>query len=1346
MTDALGLKRVPGQRLNILAFSFFPTNVPPTSGGETRLYELYSALSQNHSVRLISSSWPDRPTRTIRHGTNFRELQVQKSANIHQIYAELGALSSSDADLSGPAVYLAGRQPNEMHQVYFDQYDGVDVIIHDSPFTISYDIMAGADLVPRIYNSYNCETHLYAQMHPDESALPIRELVREAELKLLGCADLVTCCSTEDIELLAGLTSRPVRSILVPNGGIDRRSVRKTDASSGPQALFVGSQHQPNREAARYIASDLAADLPHMTFHVTGHCLPEGVFPENVRRHGFVSEEMKDELLSSCDIALNPMVAGGGSNLKLTEYLSYGIPVLSTRYGVRGLGLTSGTEYLEADREGFAATLSMALADPSNLSEIGEAGRRHFRHALTWSAIAERFAGEISDLGRERRSRAAVPVLALNDYDFSNMRSGGATRIRGLYDQMRHEREVFYVVITDALEWSIDRSTSGITLFRVPKSEDHRAEQARIDGQYHLSAADIVGLYMLPSNFFLVALVAKLKAESACIITDHIYTGGLVGPDDVWIYSSQNHETSLKAEILAGHPSFAVLVDKVRKAEDDAMRRAALVVCVSDDDAAKMVAGRRASVPTLVIPNGVLPPDAADREAAAGLFPAVGDQACLFIGSAHPPNIDACTFLVEELAPALPEIEFHLVGSVSEAFAGRTPPNVRLWGSLDEPHKIALAQAVRLALNPITTGGGSNVKIADYFSLGLPVVSTPFGLRGFPEEVASAVEVTERDGFADAIRRLIATRPERGDATCRERLFDKYLNASALGRSLADAVSSLQVPRRRILFVTYRLTFPPRGGAEEYLLKLIEILARTGRYEIDLVAPDVDVIGDEARFAGTYAAETVPSGPFGLPHVHWARFPLDASRPKGADEKLNRLWEAQAALERALAKGEAGGNEPCLLWGWGAAEETGDVQVRWALAESALFAPSSGRLVISGFAPSPLVASSAYDSSTVLKPRRLEGRFSLELDINPGIFSLRISTALAPENDPRPLSFLAEVIEIDAKAVALDTRSRPLSADADQTIAKLADAALYARRGCSLSDVRGPFSSSLERWIDQNIKGYDLLITHNNVFLPVVKSIEIAHSSNVPSVLVPHAHLDDDYYHFPDMIASVEQASTVLASPSSAVRYLSRFNRAVHYHSPGVDVDDVPTTRDVEAFRSTYSDSEPFVLVLGRKAPAKNYRWVIEAAQKAGLRVVLIGPDDDGAPIADLHVTYLGRQPRSVVRGALGACLFLANLSSSESFGMVILEAWLANRPVVVNSDCAAFRDLVRDGENGLLASRTNLASTMQTLAADGALRNALGRAGFRDARGYDWSVIGKTFEQTCCETIDRHRGQELDT
>ena len=169
----------------------------------------------------------------------------------------------------------------------------------------------------------------------------------------------------------------------------------------------------------------------------------------------------------------------------------------------------------------------------------------------------------------------------------------------------------------------------------------------------------------------------------------------------------------------------------------------------------------------------------------------------------------------------------------------------------------------------------------------------------------------------------------------------------------------------------------------------------------------------------------------------------------------------------------------------------------------------------------------------------------------------------------------------------------------------------------------------MERFIAENVEKYDLVVTHNNVFRPAVVAIEEADRHGVPSILIPHAHLDDDFYHFPDWLESARKASRVLVVPKAACNFLVQKGCNAHYLPAGCDADEQFIIEDRDAFRQVYSSSRPFILVLGRKAGAKGYQLIINAVEQLNrdgmdFQVVLIGPDDDGLPVESRHAVYLG--------------------------------------------------------------------------------------------------------------------------
>jgi glycosyltransferase involved in cell wall biosynthesis len=115
----------------------------------------------------------------------------------------------------------------------------------------------------------------------------------------------------------------------------------------------------------------------------------------------------------------------------------------------------------------------------------------------------------------------------------------------------------------------------------------------------------------------------------------------------------------------------------------------------------------------------------------------------------------------------------------------------------------------------------------------------------------------------------------------------------------------------------------------------------------------------------------------------------------------------------------------------------------------------------------------------------------------------------------------------------------------------------------------------------------------------------------------------------------------------------------------------------------------------------------------------------------DDDVIVAGRQPEDVKWGALEACEFTVTPSAWESFSLVVLEAWLAGAPVVVNGRCAATLEHCRRSRGGLwFLDYADFEAVADRLLADRALRERLvsnGRA--YTERVFNWSTIVDRYE-----------------
>src|SRR5262249_61285790 len=87
---------------------------------------------------------------------------------------------------------------------------------------------------------------------------------------------------------------------------------------------------------------------------------------------------------------------------------------------------------------------------------------------------------------------------------------------------------------------------------------------------------------------------------------------------------------------------------------------------------------------------------------------------------------------------------------------------------------------------PVTSGGGSNVKLPPYLGAGLAVLSTTVGIRGHAR-LAGSVTVVERSRFTEALRarpRGWAVRGEPAPAALADHAW------GTIGARLADALAT----------------------------------------------------------------------------------------------------------------------------------------------------------------------------------------------------------------------------------------------------------------------------------------------------------------------------------------------------------------------------------------------------------------------------------------------------------------------------------------------------------------------------------------------------------------------------
>ena len=118
--------------------------------------------------------------------------------------------------------------------------------------------------------------------------------------------------------------------------------------------------------------------------------------------------------------------------------------------------------------------------------------------------------------------------------------------------------------------------------------------------------------------------------------------------------------------------------------------------------------------------------------------------------------------LIEELLPRLARLgcRVQLLGIGREPPPLVEHPDVYLPGSVDE--LAGPLKACDLAVVPLTSGGGTRMKILDYFAAGLPVISTTKGCEGLPVSDGEQLLIRDDwDAFAQAVADLLENDDQR---------------------------------------------------------------------------------------------------------------------------------------------------------------------------------------------------------------------------------------------------------------------------------------------------------------------------------------------------------------------------------------------------------------------------------------------------------------------------------------------------------------------------------------------------------------------------------------------------------
>lgn len=283
---------------------------------------------------------------------------------------------------------------------------------------------------------------------------------------------------------------------------------------------------------------------------------------------------------------------------------------------------------------------------------------------------------------------------------------------------------------------------------------------------------------------------------------------------------------------------------------------------------------------------------------------------------------------------------------------------------------------------------------------------------------------------------------------------------------------------------------------------------------------------------------------------------------------------------------------------------------------------------------------------------------------------------------------------------------------------------------------------------------------------PIVCARRLARRLDVPFLLTPFLHLGDPdnaldrtrrQYTSPPLRALLRSADAILVQTPSereAVRQLGIDERRIHLQGLGVNAAD-STGGHRTAARAAWSVDDRTVVIghLANLSIEKGTVDLLAASRKlverdVDHRIVLAGPDMTNARTAleqadPARVIRLGPLSDEAKRDFFAGIDVFALPSRSDSFGLVLLEAWANGIPNVVYR-AGGPADLIQHGEDGLQSACGDveaLSEQLERFVIDADLRRHCGSTGRRRvASEFRWQDKLELVSEVAAEAISNRR------
>jgi glycosyltransferase involved in cell wall biosynthesis len=374
---------------------------PPLWGGPKRIWNIYNNFSKDlFDLTYVGVTY--RLGNDIKYSFNkIRENFKQILCVLPPYYYPWHAIEQAIFKNTTVDLFIYLNMHTDWQFRYILNSQSTDIVICSHPW--SSLCIKKEDKQFFIYDAHNCEYLLIDQILGKHLLKRlVLSQVKKIERDACKKSDLILVCSNEEKEDFIDLYKViPEKIIIVPNGARiieehqrkTKESCRQTLSISPKEVviIFIGTYYKPNIDAARFIIEKIAPALSQFKFIIVGtssEAFRKDQISSNILLLGRVSDQLLDWALSASDIAINPMFDGSGVNIKMLDYMSYGLPIVTTECGARGIETFGRQPMIVSSIENFVENIKILTNDSILYKQMSEDARILVVEHYDWEKIS----------------------------------------------------------------------------------------------------------------------------------------------------------------------------------------------------------------------------------------------------------------------------------------------------------------------------------------------------------------------------------------------------------------------------------------------------------------------------------------------------------------------------------------------------------------------------------------------------------------------------------------------------------------------------------------------------------------------------------------------------------------------------------------------------------------------------------------------------------------------------------------------------------------------------------------------------------------------------------------------